>query len=66
MSVSARLIGNEPCSVVWVVREDPYACHNRFFEAGRAGKSVNVYDVVSWKVDYLPPAFSQCSLELGK
>ena len=53
MSKSARLIGNEPCSVVLVNREDPYACRNRFVEASRAGKSVDVYEMPIWEVDYL-------------
>jgi hypothetical protein len=61
MHSSARLIGKKTCSVVWLVRNDPYACRDRFFENSRAGKLVNVGEMLTWEVDYLRLLFPDAS-----
>jgi hypothetical protein len=53
MTISAQFTGDKIFSAVWLCSEDPYACCKRFFADSRAGKTVNVYDMVTWEVDYL-------------
>jgi hypothetical protein len=53
MNLSVQYTGEGTCSVVWLVRDDPYACRDRFFAESRAGKTVNVREMITWEVDYL-------------
>jgi hypothetical protein len=57
MSLSVRFARENTYSVVWLAPDDPYDCRDRFFAKSRAGKAVNVYEMVSWEVDYLLQLF---------